>query len=729
MLGVPPDPAHTGILMLIKSGFCCLSITLLLCLLLVDLRSTGASPQVTNYRTASPASCFNPATNIRLTGKTCGPTTDLQLSCYLPADMTPTPAPSPSPQNFNTLQRAADIFSWQEFFALNWPARADVRGEPDLNKKISDPGPRVWETWKEEYEVYLKDGARPKQWNDREPVPHSCDNGRGKVFFRTQKIHDVVDATLQAAAADGTLPATLTDQKGRLVRYEIRLNKVLFDHIVKHRLYDARVQRLAKSVDFPDGAILIKAAWREVSADEEKLFHTVDACVCDKDEAGKMVNCHRQRMGLVGFHITQKTPSAPQWIWSTFEQVNNVPGPGSEKPFSFFNAACKTCPPNAQTQKGTPNQIERAIPIPARDPDCDEPQKAVDNVRRLNDDVRDALSQSGSVFQNYGLINTQWPLPRMSSAKPPHETVFDVRPIALGNTTMESFVQPTSSCMGCHSTARTVNANNFVSSDFSFTLNNAQPQQQSCKIIPPPKKPKGLWEHRHWTRIMRGYALATQTYELLPAFVPQAKLHCSSCHLAAGANSDAAWWVDLKSEYPKRNLLQARINHCFTNSLNGKELCTPAGKGVKGNCDQNADMEAFLIYMEWLDKESKHLRLCNTVKHGYPKISARTGNAQAGHQVFVQKCAVCHQLDGQGRYESNSYYRPALWGEHSFNQAAGMFADPTFLAAFVRWNMPLMAGGELTDQEAWDVEAYIHSKPRPKTPGAKRFHELIPAGR
>jgi cytochrome c len=639
----------------------------------------------------------------------------------------PTPTPSPSALmpllNFNTLQRDADIFSWQEFFALNWPARTGRRGEPDVNKKITDPGPRVWETWKEEYEVYLPDGARPNPWNDAEPIPTSCGSGVAKVFFRTQKIDDVVDATLQAAAATASPSPTLTDQKGKLVRYEIRLNKVLFDYVVENRLYDANVQKLATSVNFPDGAILIKAAWRAVSSAEEKLFHSVTACVCDKNKEGKLVNCRKQRMGLVGFHITQKTPSAPQWIWSTFEQVNNVPGIAATGALSFNNPACLNCPLNQQTPRGTPNQIARAITIPSREPNCAYGTQAVDNVRLLNSDVRQALAGYGSVFQYYELVNTQWPVPQATSTPQP-ETVFTVRPLALGNTTMESFVQPTSTCMGCHSTARTVNANSFVSSDFSFTLNNAQPLQTTCKIIPPPAKAQTAWDRQHWADIMRGYALATHTYEMLPAFVPQAKLHCASCHLSAGGNSDAAWWADLNVEYPTKPLLQARINHCFTNSLNGKALCTPAGNGVKGNCDTDASMNAFLTYIKWLEEQSKSLHLCNTVPNGYPPISTTlTGNATAGHSVFIQKCAVCHRLDGQGRYENNTYFRPALWGPHSFNQAAGMFTTAADLAQFLRWNMPLMAGGELSDQEAWDVEAYIHSKPRPLTPGAKEFEK------
>ena len=668
----------------------------------------------------SPPACFNSSTNIGLTGKTCGPAPELQLSCYLPADMV-SPIPTP-PLDFNVLQRSADIFSWQAFFGLNWPVNPDLRGAPDTSKKISDPGPRVWETWKEAYEVYLKDGAKPKPWNDTEPIPGACAGG-AKVLFRSQKIDDVVDSTLQAAAATGTLPATLTDQKGNLVRYEIRLNQILFDYIVQNQLYNANVQAQAKSIDFPNGGMLIKAAWRNVSPSEEPNFHTVTACVCDQGANGDLINCRTQRMGLVGFHITTKTEFAPQWIWSTFEQANNVPG-SAAAPYWFNNPSCNpvNCPPNQQTKAGTPNQIVRSIKIPDTHPDCAHPTQAVDNIFWLNRDVQKALAAAGSVFRYYELINTQWPVPSPSSVRPP-ETVFTVRPPVLGNTTMESYVQPTSTCMGCHSTARTVNQNSFVSSDFSFTLNNALPAQSSCKAIPPPPAQKTQWDRDHWTEITRGYAVATRTYEMLPTFVPTAKLHCSSCHLSAGGNSDAAWWVDLKSEYPTAPQLQARINHCFTNSMNGKPLCTPAGDGQSGDCDTNPYMEGLLFYMQWLDEQAQSLKLCNSVKHGFPPIQSSTGDPVTGQQVFVQKCAVCHQLDGQGRYEYDTYYRPALWGDHSFNQAAGMFTDPAFLASFVRWNMPLMAGGELTDQEAWDLEAYIHSKPRPKTPGAKLFEK------
>jgi cytochrome c len=294
-----------------------------------------------------------------------------------------------------------------------------------------------------------------------------------------------------------------------------------------------------------------------------------------------------------------------------------------------------------------------------------------------------------------------------------------VRPPVLANTTMESFVQPTSTCMGCHASARTVNPFAFVSSDFSFTLNNARPAPSNPNVIAPPRQPVTDWDRQNWDAVMRGYRLATQTYELLPTHVPQARLHCSSCHLNAGGNRAAAWWVNLSREYPRPPDLQNRINGCFERSLNGKPLCTPRGYPTPGDppsCETSADMHALTAYMDWLTAQWNDP---HTTTHGFPPISPLSGDVARGEHVYTQKCAVCHGADGQGRYDHGIYYRPALWGPSSFNHGAGMFAAPPDLAAFVRWNMPLGAGGLLTDQEAWDVEAFIHSKPRPRTPPSR----------
>jgi len=55
---------------------------------------------------------------------------------------------------------------------------------------------------------------------------------------------------------------------------------------------------------------------------------------------------------------------------------------------------------------------------------------------------------------------------------------------------------------------------------------------------------------------------------------------------------------------------------------------------------------------------------------------------------------------------------PPLWGPDSFNSGAGMNSIKK-MAPFVQHNMPQNRMGILSAQDAWDVSAYIHGKPRP----------------
>ncbi len=624
----------------------------------------------------------------------------LQLSCYLPTDVVP------NLTNGNSAQRSADVFSWQEFFALNWPNKPGKRGEAEDRAPITGLGPRVWETWKESYEVFLPDGSAPGLWEAGEV--NACRSG--KRLVRTQKIDDMgIDSVSQAAGAVAEPPPLLTDRAGRLVRYEIRMNRVLFDYVVANKLYNGLTQAKFGPVDLPNGSVLVKAAWREVgSAEEERRFYVAAACVCDGGVNGPAVNCRERRMALVGMHIAQRTPSAPQWIWSTFEHRDNVPGSGGRAPFSFFDPSCRDCKPNQQTVAGTPAQLSRVWAIPGAEPDCSRPNESVDSVQRLNADVAEALRRRESTFQNYELIGTQRPLPPAGNRP---TTVFAATPERLANTTMESFVQGTSSCVGCHSTARTSDPNRFASSHFAFILNNAKPVPPVTTVLQLPTSPEDAWQKEHWREIERGRRLATHTYEELKPFVPVSRLHCSSCHLGGGTNSTAAWWVDLKYRYPTAPAMEARINLCFENSMNGYPLCKPASEKGPGNCAQNADMQSMVRYMEFLTRVYDQKPLSPT-PHGFPAVKTLTGDYCSGQATFVQKCAVCHESDGQGRY-TQGYFRPALWGPHSFSKKAGMFGIRELLAQFLSWNMPFGSGGQLTDQEAWDLAAYIDSHSRP----------------
>ena len=57
--------------------------------------------------------------------------------------------------------------------------------------------------------------------------------------------------------------------------------------------------------------------------------------------------CSKELLGLVGLHIVMKTAQFPQWLWATFEQMNNAPdqatGPVNDTIYNFFSRDCAGC--------------------------------------------------------------------------------------------------------------------------------------------------------------------------------------------------------------------------------------------------------------------------------------------------------------------------------------------------------------------------------------------------
>ena len=656
----------------------------------------------------------------------------LQLNHQIPADVVPSQVAPDHPDWLQRHQHQVNRHAWQTFIALMWPALTD-RGRPDIGALFGKPTHRVWETWKEQIEVYPVDGSAPLPWRVPETIPATCQTQPGQPLrhlHRNEKVDDVLDAINQAAKADATLPGTLTDQYGKVVRYEIRMNRTVFDYIVQNQLYNGNQQAEVEQIQFPDGAMLIKAAWRELttatSAQDRQRFMTRKACICDGDA------CHIADVALVGFHIMHKTASAPQWIWSTFEHKANVRR-SHGLPASFRRPRCQGeyCAPNSQTPTGTPNQVTQVLPMSR-------------SLRNLNHRVHRWLKKADSVLHNYRLMSAQWPLPQSDAEKP---TVFHAQPRFAANTTMETFTQDTSSCMGCHAMARSMKPDQFVSSDFTFTLNNAHPTPDSaicasysysnsigCSEQTILFNPAALSSYpaAQAEQITRGHQLLSHTYEQLPEHVGN-KLHCRSCHLHAGGVPEASWWVNMRQAYVSQDAavqaaspaaaLQGRINQCFERSLHGKALCTPAsaqdGTIDAGNCDTNPDMSAMIAYMDWLT-DTYHQQhpcpepgQCPPTPRGFPALTQDNviGRVSVGQAIFEQKCAFCHNSEGQGRYASGTYFRPALWGDHSYPAIAGM-GKPEKLARFLRWNMPYGSGGLLTDQEAQDLACFIDAQPR-----------------
>lgn len=189
-------------------------------------------------------------------------------------------------------------------------------------------------------------------------------------------------------------------------------------------------------------------------------------------------------------------------------------------------------------------------------------------------------------------------------------------------------------------------------------------------------------------------------------------LTCESCHLDRGIKPYSAplWGAyGIYPRYRKKNhtvsTLEERIQGCFRFSLNG----TPPPLGGR-------TMKALLAYSFWVSRGApvglylKGQGLRHMSKPAEPPSRLR------GKRVFESRCSLCHGLDGQGtQADNNQVAFPPVWGPRSFNKGAG-FYNVGKLAGFIKMNMPLSKGQTLSDQQAWDVAAYIDSQPRPEDP-------------
>jgi len=191
-------------------------------------------------------------------------------------------------------------------------------------------------------------------------------------------------------------------------------------------------------------------------------------------------------------------------------------------------------------------------------------------------------------------------------------------------------------------------------------------------------------------------------------------MNCQNCHLDAGTKPWGNNYSAVASTYPKfrersgkTESIYKRVNDCFERSLNGKGLDSGS-----------AEMQAIKAYIVWLGKEVKKGE--KPAGSGIEDLAflTRAADPVKGKDLFHAKCISCHGEDGQGKPNADgiTYIYPPLWGEHSFNAGAGLFRIGRF-AGYIKNNMPQGATKEapqLTDEEAWDIAAFVNSRDRPK---------------
>ncbi len=222
--------------------------------------------------------------------------------------------------------------AWDLFLYLDWPATPGVRGVPDPSRGLGAT-PVVWQTWKEVHETYLAGGAAPPPWKDGGPSG---------------------PPTASLTEIDGT---TLKDVNGNPITYTVLLNQGTFEYLVSRTLYAYTGQAALRApgaapVQFPTSAMEVKASWKILDpiADKDRLDHyVVGQLLLPQDGGGAPT---KVTVGLTGLHITSK--ALPNWIWITFEQIEN-PITTGVKPLVPIDPAVATV--NAQMQAalaGTP---------------------------------------------------------------------------------------------------------------------------------------------------------------------------------------------------------------------------------------------------------------------------------------------------------------------------------------------------------------------------------------
>ena len=236
--------------------------------------------------------------------------------------------------------------------------------------------------------------------------------------------------------------------------------------------------------------------------------------------------------------------------------------------------------------------------------------------------------------------------------------------------------------------------------------------------------------------VRRGRDLITATYAHIGPEVPdRAKrfagnnLACGNCHLQAGTKKFGIPLFGLLEKYPRYSArsgapitIEDRFNACMTRSMNGRPL--PAGA---------PEMQALVAYIKFLSTGVPPGQLLPGLGTGNMPELDHPADPARGETAYANTCVACHGPDGAGIRRSLpatdlGYMMPPLWGDDSFNDGAGM-ARLITAANFLHFNMPHGVDylhPQLSPEQAWDIAAYVLSRPRPHKAGLEEdFPDLL----
>jgi thiosulfate dehydrogenase len=239
-----------------------------------------------------------------------------------------------------------------------------------------------------------------------------------------------------------------------------------------------------------------------------------------------------------------------------------------------------------------------------------------------------------------------------------------------------------------------------------------------------PKNPltdSGLDDSRLSNEIRLGFRIFTNTRVEAGRFSPS-RMSCNNCHLNGGQREKSLPLVGITGMFPEYNRrsgrlfsLGDRIVDCFLRSQNGTGNPHP---GEELPSLTAKEVLAVSAYLTWLSQgfevgKNPPWRGQNTIPAA-KLIPIGALQPSKGAAIFKERCTNCHGIDGQGVAVGDKRPGP-LWGPDSWNDGAGAARVYT-LAGIIRYSMPYLDPGSVSDEEAQLLAAFINAQPRPAFP-------------
>lgn len=230
-------------------------------------------------------------------------------------------------------------------------------------------------------------------------------------------------------------------------------------------------------------------------------------------------------------------------------------------------------------------------------------------------------------------------------------------------------------------------------------------------------------------QIQRGYRLFVDTPREAPQLV-HSQMSCGNCHLNSGQREKALPVVGVAAMFPEFNRRAGRLI-----TLNDRVIdCLIRSENAVNDANHEApsptsdEVLALSAYITWISRgqplgQTPAWRGQNTIPDAH-QIPIGQLNRAHGEALFADRCASCHGADGQGVQIGDKRAGP-LWGPGSWNDGAGASRIYT-LAGIIRYSMPYLDPGSLSDRESQEIAAYIASRPRPSYPFKSRDYPGSP---